>query len=361
MAHSHDHPHHDHDHDHDHGHHHDHEHEHHHDHEHDHEHSHEHEVGEATHGALPPVPAGKVRFLYIDPVAGASGDMFLGALVDLGADFEELKSELRKLNVPGFDLRKSATTRHAIAGTKVDVIVEDVEHPHRHVGDLVAIIGRAPLNDRVKQRAFKALLRLAEAEAEAHRLPLHEVHLHEVGGLDCLVDVVGTCVALELLGIDTIISGPVSVGTGVIPCAHGKMPEPAPGTMAILKDFPIRKTCTEGEMTTPTGAALIATLATPTTAALIMTPRRAGYGAGTRDKKEIANLLRLVIADTDKRFLPQVEESHEHEEECEECCGGCGHDHDHEHGHEHGHGQDHGHHHHAHEHGHGHGHGRCKH
>lgn len=299
------------------------------DHHHDRDHEHEH--------AAPP-PQGTVRFLYIDPIAGASGDMFLGALVDLGADFAELTRELAKLKVPGFELKRSETKRHSIAGTKVDVVVQDIEHPHRHVGDLVAIIGKAPLAERVKERSLKVLFRLAEAEAAAHRMPLHEVHLHEVGGLDCLVDVVGTCVALELLGIDTIISGPVTLGTGVVNCAHGKMPVPAPGTLAILKDFPVRKTCTEGEMTTPTGAAIIAALATATTAALVMTPRRVGYGAGTKDKPQIANLLRVVIAETDRRFLPPAtgQEPHDHDHQHDD------HDHEHhdhhdEHEHSHGH------------------------
>jgi len=253
---------------------------------------------------LEPVASGTVTFLYIDPVAGAAGDMFLGALVDLGADFDALEAELKKLKVPGFALKRTAVKRQTIAGTKVDVEVDDVPQPHRHLGDLVAIIGAAPLAERVKQRSLKVLYKLAQAEADVHRMPLHEVHLHEVGGLDCLVDIVGTCVALELLGIDRIISGPVSLGTGMVMCAHGAMPVPAPGTLAILKDFPVRKTTLEGEMTTPTGAALIAALATGTTAPLQMKPLRVGYGAGTKDKKEIANLLRVILAETESRRLP---------------------------------------------------------
>lgn len=328
----------------------------HHDHDHDHSHDHDHHHHDHDHAEVPPTTA--VKILYIDPVAGASGDMFLGALVDVGADFDKLKADLAKLNVPGFDLVRSATTRQSIAGTKIDVVVNDEPQPHRHLGDLVGIIGAANLPDGVKETALQALYALAQAEAEAHRVPLHDVHLHEVGGLDCLVDIVGTCLALDQLGVDYVLSGPVSLGTGTVACAHGRMPVPAPGTLAILKDFPVRKTQNEGEMTTPTGAALLATLAFPTLAPLVMTPRRIGYGAGTKDKREIANLLRVVLADTTRQFLPAEMLALEHEGDC------CGHDHDHDHGccghdhdHEHG-GCGHDHHH---DHDHKHEHGCCGH
>lgn len=279
----------------------------HHDHDHgdhDHEHHHHHE----------PLPdAGPRDVLFIDPVAGASGDMFLGALVDLGVDFEELREGLRKLKVPGFDLTLTRTKRHTIAAAKVDVIVEDVEQPHRHVGDLTAYIEAADLPDRVKRRATAVLWRLAEAESAVHRMPIEKVHLHEVGGLDCLVDIVGTCIGLELLGVDRIWSGPVSVGTGTVLCAHGRMPLPAPGTLAILRGFPIRKTNFHGEMTTPTGAAIISALAQPITEPAIMIPRRIGYGAGTKDKPEIANLLRLVLAEAKPSVQAEEKVSHSHE------------------------------------------------
>lgn len=283
---------------------------HHHDHDHghgDHHHDHGHGHGEEA-GSEEALVAGRqlVDLLYIDPVAGASGDMFLGALVDLGVDFHVLTQEVGKLGVKGFELRRSEAKRHTIAGTKVDVVVEDVPHPHRHLGDLLAIIDGADLAPRVKERSRAVLTKLAEAESRAHRMPIEKVHLHEVGGLDCLVDVVGTCVALELLGIDHILSGPVTVGTGTVACAHGRMPLPAPGTLAILQDYPVRKTTTEGEMTTPTGAAIIAALAKPVLSPLVYIPRRIGYGAGSKDKKEIANLLRVVAGQTERRLLAAI-------------------------------------------------------
>ncbi len=268
-----------------------------------------HDHGDHHHEPVPEPASGEV--LFIDPVAGASGDMFLGALVDLGVGFDELRSELRKLNVPGFDLQLTRTKRHTIAAAKVDVNVEDAPQPHRHVGDLTAYIEAADLSDRVKRRATKVLMRLAEAESAVHRMPIEQVHLHEVGGLDCLVDIVGTCIGLELLGIDRIWSGPVTVGTGAVLCAHGRMPLPAPGTLAILRSFPIRKTNFEGEMTTPTGAAIISALAEPILEPRVMIPKRIGYGAGTKDKPEIANMLRLVLAEAAPTVRAGAGHSHE--------------------------------------------------
>ncbi len=307
-------------------------------HDHDHEHDHKHdENGDHDHDHPRDHGAHAVHILYIDPIAGASGDMFLGALVDLGVDFDELKSELAKLAVPGFDLVRSQAIRHAIAATKIDVVVEDEEHPHRHVGDLIKIIDASTLSDITKARSAAILTKLAEAEAHVHNMPLAQVHLHEVGGLDCLVDVVGTCIAIELLDVDAVLSGPVALGTGTVACAHGRMPVPAPGTLAILEGFPVRKTVLEGEMTTPTGAAIIATLATPVLGPLVMIPRATGYGAGSKDKPQIANMLRIVLAETEMRFLPDEaidHDDHDHKHE---------HDHDHDHGHSHPRDHKHGH------------------
>ncbi len=283
-----------------------------------------------------------MNILYIDPFAGASGDMFLGALVDLGVDFDEMRDVLASLDVKGFDLRQSQTTRHAIAATRVEVLVEDVPHPHRHLGDLVRIVEAAPLDAAVRVGAIAALTRLAEAESEAHRMPVEKVHLHEVGGLDCLVDIVGTVWGVSRLGVERVLSAPVSLGSGLQRCAHGVMPVPVPGTLAILKDCPVRRTQIPHEMTTPTGAALIATLAQSVVSPLVFTPRHIGHGAGSRDPGEVANFLRLVLAEADPRFLPPAEHSHAHEHQ---------HHHDHHHHHDHDHGDPH---HHDHEHVHTH-------
>lgn len=258
---------------------------------HHHEHAHSHEHGGHSHESAR--RSGSV--LHIDPVAGASGDMFLGALVHLGVPLDVLQEGLNKLAIESLRLTAHSTMRHSIACTKVDVVVDDAPQPHRHLNDLLSMIDAAEIPERVKQRSAAALRLLAEAESQAHNMPVEKVHLHEVGGLDCLADVVGTCLAIEHLNPDDIVSGPVSVGTGHVACAHGLMPLPAPGTLAILQNFPIRKTNFEGEMTTPTGAALIASLAKPLTEPTVYQPEKIGYGAGTKDKPQIANMLRLVL------------------------------------------------------------------
>jgi len=281
-----------------------------------------------------------VKILYIDPFAGASGDMFLGGLVDLGVDFEALREALRSLGVAGFDLRRSQVFRHAIAATKVDVVVEDIPHPHRHLHHLVDIVEKADLPHDVAHDAVHVLELLAESEAAAHRMPVEDVHLHEVGGLDCLVDIVGAVWGIYALGVERVFSAPVSVGSGLVRCAHGVMPEPVPGTLGVLKGFPIRRTLIPHELTTPTGASILAQMAEPVATPLVFTPERIGHGAGSRDPREVANFLRLIVANADPRHLPPaIEHHHEHDH----------HHHDHDHGHSH----DHEHHHH---HGHSHAH-----
>jgi pyridinium-3,5-bisthiocarboxylic acid mononucleotide nickel chelatase len=269
------------------------------------------------------------KILYIDPMAGCSGDMFLGALVDLGVSFDNLREQLLGLGVPGFDLRQSAVTRHQIAATKVDVAVEDVPHPHRHLRHLVEIIEKSNVGESVKARSIAALTRLAEAEARVHRMPIEKVHLHEVGGLDCLVDVVGSMIAFAELGVEAIYSGPVSDGAGFQKCAHGTMPVPVPGSLAILEGFPIRRTEFPFEMTTPTGAAILREVAKPAPSPFTFTPLRTGYGAGTRDPREVANLLRIIVGEVARLPLPAAhtaDSPHSH-----------GHSHDHHHDHSHTH------------------------
>ncbi|MBI5154725.1 LarC family nickel insertion protein [Candidatus Poribacteria bacterium] len=256
-----------------------------------------------------------MEVLYVDPFAGVSGDMFLGALVDLGVSFDALRETMLSLHLDGFDLKRSATKRHSIAATKVDVIVEDVPHPHRHLAELLEIISNAPLSSWVAETSAAVLRRLAEGESRVHRIAVERVHFHEVGGLDCIADVVGTVAGIELLGVEKVLSAPVAVGSGYQRCEHGVMPVPVPGTLAILDGFPIRRTPFMHEMTTPTGAALIAELAAPVTESLVMTPLAVGYGAGSRDPGEVANLLRLVRAELTPRrtSLGHHEHSHEHE------------------------------------------------
>jgi uncharacterized protein (DUF111 family) len=225
--------------------------------------------------------------------------------------------------------------RHQIAATKVDVVVEDVPHPHRHLRHLVEIIEKSRVDPRAKALSIAALTRLAQAEARVHRMPVEKVHLHEVGGLDCLVDVVGSMIGFLALQADGIYSGPVSDGAGFQKCAHGTMPVPVPGTLAILEGFPIRRTDFPFEMTTPTGAAILREIAQPAPIPFTFTPQRTGYGAGTRDPREVANLLRIVLGEVQRLPLigaPLHTPSHAHDH---------AHDHDHHHPHDHGHGHSH--------------------
>lgn len=267
-----------------------------------------------------------MEILYLDPLAGVSGDMFLGALVDLGVNFDEMSKALESLGLDEFKLTQSPTKRHTIAATKVDVHIKDVPHPHRHLPDLVKIIEASPLNDSVKKRSVDVLTKLAAAESKVHRMPIDKVHLHEVGGLDCLVDVVGTVWGLEQLDVEAVVSGPVSVGSGHVKCAHGMMPLPAPGTLAILDQFPIRRTSVPYEMTTPTGAALITTLARPHVKPITLSAQKIGYGAGTRDITEVANLFRIIKAELADQSQLSFKHEHSHD-----------HSHDHSHGHSHTH------------------------
>jgi len=288
-----------------------------------------------------------VPVLFIDPVSGASGDMFLGALVDLGVDFGQLCEMISRLGVRGFRLEWKQEFRHMISGTKVDVIVEDDPHAHRTLADLLAIVDAADLPTRVKARATAVLTRLAHAEAHVHRMSPENVHLHEVGGMDALVDIVGTCCGLELLDMQRIYSGPVALGTGVVRCAHGVMPLPAPGTLAVLEGFPVRKTNFNHEMTTPTGAAIITALAVGFTEPLVMVPRKVGYGAGSSNPHQFTNLLRLTLADVPPRLLP----THYHTKPLAAPSDVQDHGHGHDHGHDHSHPHDHDH---PHEHSHTH-------
>ncbi len=288
-----------------------------------------------------------VPVLYIDPVCGCSGDMFLGALVDAGADFDALAAMLARLGLPGLHLERRQVFRHTIAATKVDVVVQDEPHVHRRATDLVALVQGVDLPERVRTRATAVLTRLAQAESLVHRMAPDRVYLHEVGGLDALADIVGTCCALELLDVSRIYSGPVALGTGVVRCAHGVMPLPAPGTLAALQGMPVRRTNFNHEMTTPTGASIIAALAVGFAEPLVMVPHRIGYGAGSSDPREFANLLRVVLCHVPPRLLP----AHHHASPIEAPHAGDASEHNHAHPQDHPHGQAHSHgheHHHAH-------------
>ncbi len=238
-----------------------------------------------------------MKTAFFDCVFGVSGDMILGALVDCGVPLEELTKELQKLHVPGFELRGETVNHSGIAAIHIDVLVEE-QHEHRHLSAITKIIESSDLSSRVKQRALRVFERLAEAEARVHGTTPEKIHFHEVGALDAIVDVVGACIGLEYLGIDTVVSTPLHFGTGTVKCAHGIMPVPVPAVVELTQGVPVVRTGIDGEMTTPTGAAIITTLADSFGYDGTIIPEVSGYGAGKRERTGMPNVLRLTVGST---------------------------------------------------------------
>jgi uncharacterized protein (TIGR00299 family) protein len=308
-----------------------------------------------------------MQTLYFDCFAGISGDMTIGALLDLGLDFKTLELELKKLSLPGYQLGLRRVLRSQIAAAKFDVILnsdhphnhshshkhdnyshqhehshehehnhhshehehehshehdhehehnhhshehehshhshehehhhsEDHKHEHDHRGlqEIYPIIDNYTLSDCVKETSKKIFYRLALAEGKIHNIPPEQVHFHEVGAIDAIVDIVGACIGIEMLGVKRFIASPLHVGRGFVNCAHGRFPVPAPATLELLMGIPTYSTNIEGELVTPTGAAIISTLCTEFIPLPQMRVERVGYGAGGRDPKEFPNVLRLL-------------------------------------------------------------------
>ncbi len=238
------------------------------------------------------------RVLYLEPVGGIAGDMFLAAALDLGVDLAALERTLRTLNVHGWRFERTTQSRHDISGTHLDVVVdgEQAAHQHRALSDIDALIDASGLPDRAKERARRVFRLLGEAEARIHGVPLEQIHFHEVGAVDSIVDVCGAAVVLELLGDPKVFASPPPLGGGTTRIAHGVVPVPVPATLEILKDVPVRFEGV-GELTTPTGAALLKAFATvgPPPELIV---ERVGYGVGTRDWPDRANVLRASLGRT---------------------------------------------------------------
>lgn len=238
-----------------------------------------------------------MRIGYFDCFSGASGDMILGALVDAGLALEALQGAIAGLGVPGIRLDSQRVKRGAFAGTRVHVRTDERGHPHRRLPDIEAILDRADIPEAVRADARRIFRRLAEAEAQVHGLTPDHIHFHEVGALDAMADVVGAAWGIRHLGLDRIYVSPLNLGGGFIQAAHGKMPVPAPGTAALLAGAPAYGSEIQAELTTPTGAAILTSLATGYGPMPAMTVQRVAYGAGGRDLQEQPNLLRLVVGE----------------------------------------------------------------
>jgi hypothetical protein len=271
-----------------------------------------------------------MKTLYLDIFSGISGDMFLGAMIDLGVDAKALEAELAKLNLDGYQLQVSRKSKANIEGVKFDVHLlpaegegkgdghkqsHDHSHSHEHshlhthshddddqsnersFADIKALITDSSLSDWVKEKSIAVFCRVAVAEGKVHGMPPEEVHFHEVGAVDSIIDIVGGCIALELLGKPRVLAAPVTEGTGWVDCAHGRFPVPTAATLEILGARGVTVTqCDEPhELVTPTGAALLAEFAESFGLMRSVTPERIGYGLGTRDMHTRPNVLRAVL------------------------------------------------------------------
>ena len=233
---------------------------------------------------------------YFDCFSGISGDMTLGALIDLGVPRDWLKEQLQRIPLDDFDIVVRPVQRHGIHAGFVQV--ENLQSgTSRNYSDIRALIENSTLPDTVKSTGLAVFKRLAEAEARIHGCAIDQVHFHEVGGIDAIVDVVGTALGLDYLGIKRIVASPLPLGRGFVTCSHGKLPVPAPATLGILEGVPVYGTEIGHELVTPTGAALIACLAQSFEPLPPMVIARIGYGAGRRDFDDRPNLLRIILSD----------------------------------------------------------------
>ena len=239
-----------------------------------------------------------MKTLYFDCFAGASGDMILGALVAAGVEPQALVEQLQSLNVAGWKIDFETVDRSGISSTYAHVQTAH-EHAHRHLGDILEIIYGSGLSERVKDRAARIFSRLAEAESQVHNQPIEEVHFHEVGAVDAIIDVCGAAVGFDLLGIEQFISSPLRLGFGMAQMAHGRFPIPPPAVAELLKGKPIYAGDVEGEFVTPTGAAIITTVCERFENIPSMKIEASGYGAGTRNPKGFPNALRVFVGDPD--------------------------------------------------------------
>ena len=246
-----------------------------------------------------------MKIAYFDCFAGASGDMILGCILDAGVDFDSFVRELTKLNLSGFKLAKSGLNRNRIGATSIEVDVQE-KQPERHLSEIRQIINASSLSASVKEKSVQIFTRLAEAEAKIHRTTPEKIHFHEVGGVDAIVDVVGAVIGLELLGIEKVFVSAFPCGFGFVECSHGQIPVPAPAAIELLQGFKIIQRPIEGEMVTPTGAAILTTLAQPTDKFPEMHLKKIGYGAG-KTEFPYPNLLRILIGEAKIESLPELE------------------------------------------------------
>lgn len=234
------------------------------------------------------------KILYFDIISGISGDMTLSTLLNLGVPKKIFLEELGKLNLNDeFEIEINDKFENGIKGTNINVIVKE-GHVHRNLIDIYDIIEQSSLNDKIKENAKKIFMELAKAEAKVHGTTIDKIHFHEVGAIDSIVDIVGSCILIDLLCVDKIYATKVPLGSGFVKCAHGVIPVPAPAVVEILKDVPVKFNNVTGECTTPTGAAIIKTMCDEFVDQIEFETKQIGYGIGYK-KFEVPNMLRTFI------------------------------------------------------------------
>jgi uncharacterized protein (TIGR00299 family) protein len=245
-----------------------------------------------------------MKILYIDCYSGISGDMFLGALIAAGLDIDKLRAELSKLGVKNFEISSRRVKRQCVAATKFDVVVKDLSRDReRTLKDILTIIEKSALDKDVKRKSAGIFRSIARAECAVHGKAVKDLHFHEVGDIDSIVDIIGAVAGLKILGIDKVYSSPVTVGGGgSIITSHGTLPVPAPATACLLKGIPIAASSVRSELVTPTGAAILANLVDSFTPAPGMVLKEVGYGAGSYKIKEHPNCLRVMVGEASGSF-----------------------------------------------------------
>ena len=243
----------------------------------------------------------KQRTVYFDCFSGISGDMILGALVDLGVDLKSIRKGLAGLGVKGYKIKSSQVKRGGIAATKVDVLVERPTKKHHHHSrsftDIKKLIEQSDLPAQVKTDSIEIFRRIGKAEAQVHRTTLNKIHFHEVGAVDSIVDIVGSALGMSLLDAERVFASPLNTGEGTVKCAHGTLPVPAPATLKLLQGIPCYSSGVKKELTTPTGAAVIGHFAAEFGSLPPMHILDCVYGAGGHELKDTPNLLRVVLGE----------------------------------------------------------------
>jgi len=239
------------------------------------------------------------RILIFDPFSGISGDMILGALIDVGVPLEWLQEIVRGLDLQ-VSLEAERVTRGGLSARRA-IVRSSGDQPLRHLEDVLEVVESAPIEDAARETAAAAFRRLAEVEGEVHGLPAEKVHFHEVGAADAIVDIIGAAAGIGYLNIERCFTRPVAVGRGWVSAAHGKLPLPAPATLKLLEGISVVDSEVEAELTTPTGAVLLSVFTGGQSAPSGFVPRRSGFGAGERDPDTHPNSLRLVLAEYDQR------------------------------------------------------------